>query len=598
VPPMPTSGRNEHMATRILIADDHEMVRRGLRSLIESKRSGVQVLEARDGREAVEKTVDSNPDLVILDVSMPLLDGFGAAREIRKVAADTPILILTFQKTEMLKQVAHSIGVSGYITKGEDSDVLLRAIDAAMGNQTDETPESDEPQRRSRVAHVPQVRKERALEDSSRSHAESVRSPVLRVLLLHGSAACRKRCVEELKDVPFEIEADVPATFEHDAELRELKEYDIILAEYPIPKSEGTPAVDPLSRMHTHTPLILLTHNLERKTTAELITKGAADCVEIDNLGQLPMAIRRALKENSLHGERHRVEQQLQHSEARYRALTGNLAFGICRCGMEGQFLNVNPALVRMLGYESREELLRLNLAANILNDPSQRAQLLGERGKGGAVDPLETVWSRKDGTRLKVRLSGREVSTAEGLRDGYEIIVQDVTKQRELEDDLREQATRDPLTGLANYRHLLGVLDSEMRRFNRTGREFAVLLFDLDGLKNINDRYGHLAGSEALCRLADVLAAGCRNIDTAARFGGDEFAVVFPETGLEAAKSVAQRLCHNLSTDDREPNLSVSVGVAIYPSDGESIEALLLAADRALYGEKSRVHDRARIMH
>ena len=86
------------MAARILIADDHEMVRRGIRSLVES-RFDIEVSEASDGREAVEKTVDLKPDLVILDVSMPLLDGFSAAMEIRKVAPETAILILTFQKT-------------------------------------------------------------------------------------------------------------------------------------------------------------------------------------------------------------------------------------------------------------------------------------------------------------------------------------------------------------------------------------------------------------------------------------------------------------------------------------------------------------------
>ncbi len=199
--------------------------------------------------------------------------------------------------------------------------------------------------------------------------------------------------------------------------------------------------------------------------------------------------------------------------------------------------------------------------------------------------------WSRKNGTSLTVRLSGREVNTGEGKRDGYEIIVEDVTKQREIEDQLRQQAIRDPLTGLANYRHLLEVLDSEIKRFKRTGREFALLLFDLDKLKQINDRYGHLTGSEALCRLAKVLTAGCRNIDTAARFGGDEFAVVLPETEMESAKSVAQRLCDNLVTDGREPKLSVSAGVAIYPADGATVETLLLAADKALYRKKSGVH-------
>jgi diguanylate cyclase (GGDEF)-like protein/PAS domain S-box-containing protein len=325
---------------------------------------------------------------------------------------------------------------------------------------------------------------------------------------------------------------------------------------------------------------------------ADLIAKGAADCVDMDNPGQIPVAILRAFNEYTSRTERNRAEKRLQRTEAHYQALMGNSAFGICRCGMQGQFMDVNWALVTMVGCESKEELLKSNLAAEILHDPSNRAQLLGEVGENGRVDPLEIAWGRKDGTSLTVRLSGREVYTEEGERDGYEIIVEDVTKQREIEGELRQQAARDPLTGLANYRHLLGVLDSEIKRFKRTGREFALVLFDLDKLKKINDRYGHLTGSDALCRLAEVLVAGCRNIDTAARFGGDEFAVVLPETGIEAAKSVAQRLCDNLANDGREPKLSVSAGVAIYPADGTTIETLLLVADKQLYGNKARVHD------
>jgi diguanylate cyclase (GGDEF)-like protein len=175
-----------------------------------------------------------------------------------------------------------------------------------------------------------------------------------------------------------------------------------------------------------------------------------------------------------------------------------------------------------------------------------------------------------------------------QGELDAYEVITEDVTKQRQLEDHLRQQAARDPLTGLANYRRLVEVLDMEIKRSERTGRAFALLLFDLDGLKQINDRHGHLIGSHALCRVADALSF-CRDIDTAARYGGDEFAVVLPETGVEAANQVAQRICEGIANDGMEPLLSVSIGVAVYPHDGERIEALLRKADAAMYAMKAK---------
>jgi len=289
--------------------------------------------------------------------------------------------------------------------------------------------------------------------------------------------------------------------------------------------------------------------------------------------------------------ERDRAEKHLRHSEAHYRALVGNLNYGICRCSADGMFLDVNQTLVAMLGYASREELLAVNLASDIISDPHMRAQLLGYTDREGQVDPVEIEWKRKDGTALKVRLSGREVSDSENEAEGYEVIAEDVTKQRELEDHLRQQAAKDSLTGLANYRHLVDVLDSEIRRSERTRREFALLLFDLDGLKQVNDRYGHLTGSQALCRVADVLSMGCRDIDTAARFGGDEFALILPETGEDSAKLVAYRIRESLGNDGKKPKLSVSVGVALYPSDGDRLDTLLGAADVALYSMKASIH-------
>src|SRR6202790_26803 len=118
----------------------------------------------------------------------------------------------------------------------------------------------------------------------------------------------------------------------------------------------------------------------------------------------------------------------------------------------------------------------------------------------------------------------------------------------------VRILAISDSLTGLANYRRLVDVLQSELERSGRTNRSFSVLLMDLDRLKDINDRYGHLAGSRALCRVADILRLHCRSIDTAARYGGDEFALVLPETDEPAAQQVADRIRDPLSVHSEIP--------------------------------------------
>ncbi len=163
------------------------------------------------------------------------------------------------------------------------------------------------------------------------------------------------------------------------------------------------------------------------------------------------------------------------------------------------------------------------------------------------------------------------------------------VSRRQRFEAELRYLADNDPLTELANIRQAMHVLDGEIRRSQRTGRPLAVLFLDLDRLKRINDHHGHLAGNRALCRLADALRASSRAIDTAARLGGDEFVLILPETGEARAWQVATRLAQSVAADAQRPALSVSVGVAVYPRDGDSVEGLLGVADRVLYDAKAR---------
>jgi diguanylate cyclase (GGDEF)-like protein len=160
---------------------------------------------------------------------------------------------------------------------------------------------------------------------------------------------------------------------------------------------------------------------------------------------------------------------------------------------------------------------------------------------------------------------------------------------QARLFDQVRTLAVSDSLTGLANYRRLLSVIEAELDRSRRTQRPFSVVLFDMDGLKAINDQYGHLTGSRALVRLGKILRNHCRAIDTAARYGGDEFAIVFPEADSDIATRIVNRIHEKMSSEVEAPALSASAGTASYPADGDTPEKLLAAADRALYRMKHR---------
>ncbi|MGC1366526.1 MAG: MASE1 domain-containing protein [Candidatus Acidiferrum sp.] len=165
--------------------------------------------------------------------------------------------------------------------------------------------------------------------------------------------------------------------------------------------------------------------------------------------------------------------------------------------------------------------------------------------------------------------------------------VAAEVSEHRRSEKQVRSLAVSDPLTGLANYRQVVEALETEIKRYGRTERSFVVLLLDLDGLKKINDAYGHIVGSRALCRLADMLRLYSREMDTAGRYGGDEFVLILPETDTEAARLVAQRISKRLEEDGEAPQIFVSIGTAVYPNDGETLNEILGAADRDLYREK-----------
>ena len=418
--------------------------------------------------------------------------------------------------------------------------------------------------------------------------AGSHRRRSLSVLFIHRDADAIDSCLQELEKGQFKVRSDFVLNLAQCTEQLRTQSYDVVVAEYPSPSWKGSQSLRLLHRAVREIPLLFVTSAMGGESIAQLTADGAFDYVERERLAQLPMAVRRVLNEKKLRAELEEAGKALRHSQSLYRALVENPAYGICRCDAEGRFLDVNLALLKMLGYQSKDELLQANCVSEIVPELGHGASLIPGSPEAVRIEPVELEWKRKNGTTVKVRVSGRGVFDDRGDFDGYEIIAVDMTEQRALEELLRRQAFSDSLTGLANHRHLFDVLQAEISRTKRTEREFSLLLLDMDGLKLINDRFGHLVGDRALCRLAQVLTDCCRSVDTAARQGGDEFALVLPETGVAAATLVARRICDLLAKDTEHPALSVSVGVASYPKDAQTIGSLLYAADQGLYAMKA----------
>jgi diguanylate cyclase (GGDEF)-like protein/PAS domain S-box-containing protein len=280
------------------------------------------------------------------------------------------------------------------------------------------------------------------------------------------------------------------------------------------------------------------------------------------------------------------LREELLCEEADFRTLAEAIA-GALFISQGKRLHYVNHAAETITGY-AREELLSMNFWDLVCPD---YRELVRDRERGRQAQIVvrtqhEVKILAKSGEVrwLDIRTGIIEFDgVLSSLVSGF-----DVTDRKKAQEQLQLLTVTDPLTGLGNYRRLVETLDAESNRCGRTGRSFAVLLLDLDQLKKINDQWGHLIGSQALCRLADIVRVHCRAIDTATRYGGDEFAVVLPETNAAAARLVASRIRSRLATDSLHPPISASIGVAVFPQDGETIEALLRAADRELYGMKT----------
>lgn len=279
------------------------------------------------------------------------------------------------------------------------------------------------------------------------------------------------------------------------------------------------------------------------------------------------------------------LREELLCGEADFRTLAEAIAGAIFVS--QGKRLHyVNHAAETITGYE-REELLSMNFWDLVHPDFRELVRDRERVREGNIVVRAqhEVKILTKDGDErwLDIRTG---IIEFDGVLSSL-VSAFDFTERKKAEEQLQLLAVTDPLTGLGNYRRLVEAVDAEVRRTGRTGRPFAVLLLDLDQLKKINDRHGHFVGSQALCRLAEVLRFFCRSIDTATRYGGDEFALILPETTAAAARLVASRIRSRLDADILQPTLSASIGIAMCPQDGDTMEALLRAADRELYEMK-----------
>ena len=226
-------------------------------------------------------------------------------------------------------------------------------------------------------------------------------------------------------------------------------DFDVVFADYHLPNWTGIEAVGELRKVGRDIPFLLITGTLGEEAAVECIKQGANDYVLKEHLSRLPAALSRALSEKALRDERSRAEEALRISEARNRDLIENSVYGIFRLSAEGEFLDANPALVRILGCAGAEELRQLNLARDVFRFPEQYAQFMGICREHGQVHGAEAEWRRFDGGFVTVRLHIRELTVGRD-RHELEVIAEDVTEFRALERQLQQAQKFEAIGQLA----------------------------------------------------------------------------------------------------------------------------------------------------
>ena len=261
----------------------------------------------------------------------------------------------------------------------------------------------------------------------------------------------------------------------------------------------------------------------------------------------------------------------------------------VCVVDKAGTFVFVSAAFEDIFGY-SPDEVIGKPMIDHVYPEDGIKTLKVVESLMEGKKQPrFENRWVRKDGKIIDILWSARW-SEDHQFRIA---IAHDITERKLMEQQLHYIAGHDPLTELPNRALLFGRLQTSLGLARREGSHLSLLFIDIDGFKHVNDSYGHLVGDKLLKNIAQRLRDCVRKSDTVGRFGGDEFVVVLNgidsfDNVLVITENIRAQLEKTYQFDDLNLQLSPSIGVALYPDNGNDEQQLLQYADQAMYRAKN----------
>ncbi len=280
--------------------------------------------------------------------------------------------------------------------------------------------------------------------------------------------------------------------------------------------------------------------------------------------------------------------------EAQAHRVFENTSEGIVITDAERRIIAVNPAFTEITGYTEQEALgQNPRMLQSGRHDASFYQAMWASLERTGQW--RGQFWNRRKNGECYPQLSTISVvRDPKGDITNYIGVFGDITQLKRSEQALYELAHKDPLTGLANRTQLRARLEQSLHRAARAGRLLALLFLDLDLFKNVNDTLGHPVGDALLQSVAAAMAEQVRNSDSIARLGGDEFVVLLenidqPETAAHLARRLLRVFAHPFAAQGRQLHITASIGISIFPEDGQDVDALLANADVAMYRAKDQ---------
>ncbi len=364
---------------------------------------------------------------------------------------------------------------------------------------------------------------------------------------------------------------------------------DLLLLDLSLPDSHGLKTVQSVREVTGHLPLIVLTGHDDTGFALQTLEAGAQDYLVKGsfNTDSLVRAIRYAMS-------RARLEQRLLESEARFRNMADAAPVLMWEAAVDHRYTWVNQTWLAFTG-RSLEQEINHGWMENV--HPDDLAALKDEYcAHFAAREPFQMEYRlrRNDGEYRWMVAYGSPRLEIHGDICGYIGMCMDITERKILQQELLQQAHVDYLTGLCNRRYFIEQGEAELARSLRYNSPLSMLMLDIDHFKKVNDTYGHKTGDVVLQRLSQICRDALREIDIPARLGGEEFAILLPETAGEKAFEVAERL-RQIIAEAAVPleqglplHFTVSIGVATFKGDHLNIDMLLSLADQALYQAKN----------